>query len=131
MRDIHDNPYKYACVCNVPYELAKIACLKDRHYQKERRKHGPFCPKCGSKNIFYEMGSYEEGYGDYVECENCGETYEPYEIKNVDYIIPFRDFDTVLYFSSSRIPEEGWREACGAETIEEWQEFAREEILRR
>lgn len=122
MRDIYLNPYKYACVCNIPFELAKIACLKRRHYYKELRKHGPFCPACGSKSIFYEEGSYEDGYDSYVECENCEETFGPHEIENINYIIPFNDFDTVLYFAETRDV---------VYTEKEWQEFARKEILGR
>lgn len=131
MRSAYDNPYKYACICNVPFEIAKIACLKEKHYRKEQKKHRPVCPNCGSKKLFYEMGSYEEGYGDFVECTECEETFEPNEVKNIDYIHPFGGyFDVVLYFSIEE-KERGWMEACGAKTIEEWQEFARKEILGR
>lgn len=131
MRSIYDNPYKYACECDIPIELAKIACLKERHLRKEQKKHKPKCPKCGSKKLNYEMGSYEEGYEDYVECDECGETYEPNEIKNIEYMPSSWDnFDVLLYFSNGE-DKTGWMEACGAETIEEWQAFARKEILER
>lgn len=129
-RDIHLNPYKYACVCNIPYELAKIQCLKYRHIDKEERKHRPFCPECGSKHIGYEMGSYEEGYSSFFYCDDCGQAYD--EIPNGEYYSYFgSDFDVVLYFSCTEDKADGWREACGAETIEDWHEFARKEILGR
>ena len=38
-RSLYDNPYKYACVCSVPLKLAKIACKKQRHLEKEQKKH--------------------------------------------------------------------------------------------
>lgn len=130
MRSIYDNPYKYACECDIPIELAKIACLKERHLRKEQKKHKPKCPNCGSKKLDYEMGSYEEGYGDYFECVTCGETYDPNEIKNIEYMpCPFGDFDVVLYFRRRGQNISGWDEACGATTMEEWQAFARKEIV--
>ena len=72
MRSIYANPYKYACKCDIPIELAKIACLKQRHFIKEQQKHPMYCPICKSKNMNFESGSYEEGYGDFIECEDCG-----------------------------------------------------------
>lgn len=131
-RGIYDNPYKYAIECNIPYDLAKIACLKHRHFLKEKRKKAPRCPICDSKRMIYQMGSYEEGYGDYVECDCCGETFEPDEIKNIEYLPTSRDdFDVVLYFSLAENTKAGWMEACGAKTLEEWQNYARREILGR
>ena len=125
-RSLYDNPYKYACVCSVPLKLAKIACKKQRHLEKEQKKHPCRCPACGSKHLYYEHGSYEEGYGDYVECNNCGETYDPDEIPNIEYgsLTPFEDFDPVIYFSLTENKLDGWKEACGAETHEEWIHFA-------
>lgn len=64
MRSIYANPYKYACKCDIPIELAKIACLKQRHFIKEQQKHPMYCPICKSKNMNFESGSYEEGYGE-------------------------------------------------------------------
>lgn len=130
MRNIYDNPYKYACKCNVPYELAKIACLVYRHRKKEHRKHKPYCPVCKSKKIYYETGSYEEGYEDFCGCEECGETFAVEEIPNYENIRVFGDdFDMVLYFSTTDNKESGWLEACGATTLEEWQNFARRMII--
>ena len=126
-RSIYDNPYKYANICNVPYEYAKIACLKQRHYEKEMRKHKPYCPKCGSKHIGYEEGSYEEGYSGFFYCDTCGEDFD--DVPNSDYFEHFgMDFDAVLYFSVTKDIKGGWLEACGAETLEEWQRFAIEMI---
>ena len=135
-KSIYMNPYKYACVCHVPFELAKIACLKIRHAKKEQQKNPSRCPSCNSKKIFYQFGSIEEGYGDFIECQECGETFSPDEIKNIQYLgyDPFNplDMDIVLYFSMYyRDPAEGWRDACGAETLEEWHAFARKEILEK
>lgn len=131
MRNIYSNPYKYACICNIPYDLAKIACLKQRHFDKMQRKHPIHCPTCNSKKLIFEMGSYEEGYGDFFECDTCGDTFEPNEIPNVEYasLSGWEDFDPVLYFSTTENKTEGWREACGAETLEEWHKFAKRNII--
>lgn len=132
-RSLYDNPYKYACVCSVPLKLAKIACKKQRHLEKEQKKHPCRCPACGSKHLYYEHGSYEEGYGDFVECTDCGETYDPGEIPNIEYgsLTPFEDFDPIIYFSLTENKLEGWKEACGAETHEEWIHFAEKMIAGR
>ena len=132
-RSLYDNPYKYACVCSVPLKLAKIACKKQRHLEKEQKKHPCRCPACDSKHLYYEHGSYEEGYGDYVECHDCGETYDPCEIPNIEYgtLTPFKDFDPVIYFSLTENKLDGWKEACGAETHEEWIHFAEKMIAGR
>lgn len=44
------------------------------------------CPKCGSRSLCFESGSYEEGYGDYIYCdnENCEETFLVSEIKRME-----------------------------------------------
>lgn len=131
MRSIYDNPYKYACVCNVPFELAKIACLKQRHLNKMQQKHPMRCPHCNSKSLIFEMGSYEEGYGDFIECDDCGDTFDCAEVPNAEYanLTGWEDFDPVLYFSTTANKAEGWRAACGAETLEEWHEYARKNII--
>ena len=133
MRSIYANPYKYACKCDIPIELAKIACLKQRHFIKEQQKHPMYCPICKSKNMNFESGSYEEGYGDFIECKDCGETFDCNQVPNVEYasLTGCEDFDAVLYFSNTNNKSEGWREACGAETHEEWLEFATKMIIGR
>lgn len=131
MRNIYDNPYKYACICNVPFELAKIACLKQRHIDKMRRKNPIHCLTCNSKHLIYEMSSYEEGYGDFIECENCGDTFDCADIPNIEYanLTGWEDFDAVVYFSTTNNKFQGWKEACGAETLEEWHKFAEKNII--
>ena len=132
MRTIYDNPYKYACVCNVPFELAKIACLKRRHKDKMRRKHPVHCPTCNSKHLIYEMGSYEEGYSDFIECDECGDTFDCSEIPNIEYVdlTGWDDFDAVLFFSQNDVAKtEDGEKACGAEDLEEWIKFAQNNII--
>ena len=131
MRSIYANPYKYACLCDIPIELAKIACQKQRHFVKEQKKHPMYCPVCKSKRLTFEMGSYEEGYGDFIECEDCGETFDCDKVPNAKYasLTGWEDFDAVLYFSNPENKSEGWMEACGATTHEEWVEYARLNII--
>ena len=133
MKSIYSNPYKYSVKCNIPFELAKIMCLKQRHFYKEQRKHPMYCPICKSKKLNYEMGSYEEGYGEFIECYDCGETFDCDEVPNVEYasLTGWEDFDAVLYFSNTENKSEGWKEACGATTYEEWLEFATRMIIGR
>lgn len=131
MRSIYANPYKYASQCNIPIALAKIACKKQRHNEKEQRKHPMKCPVCSSKYLMYNHGSYEEGYSDFIECKNCGETFDCNEVPNIEYanLTGFEDFDVVLFFSTYDSITEGWKEACGATTREEWVTFAKKTIL--
>lgn len=132
MRSIYDNPYKYACVCNVPFELAKIACKKQRHLDKEYAKHIPRCPVCNSKKLYIESGSYEEGYDAYVECDECGSGFDFEEVPNSEYIRTYGDdFDAVVYFSTTEYKKDGWREACGSDKYEDWVKFAKHMIIGR
>ena len=130
-RSIYSNPYKYAIECNVPFELAKIACAKQRHFEKDARKHRMYCPICKSKELVFEEGSYEEGYGDFIECQNCGETFNINEVPNSQYarLTGWEDFDAVLYYSCTKNKTAGWMEACGATSHEEWVEFAKKVII--
>lgn len=130
MRSIYDNPYKYACVCHVPFELAKIACKKQRHIDKEYVKHIPRCPACNSKKLYIVSGSYEEGYDSFVECNECGSGFNFEEVPNSEYIRAYGDdFDPVFYFSETDHKEEGWKEACGSDKYEDWLSFARHMII--
>ena len=131
MRSIYDNPYKYAVVCNIPFWLAKIACKKQRHLLKEVNKHRMYCPTCGSRHLGFEGGSYEEGYSDYIYCEDCGSQFDVVEVPNSAYasLTGWEDFDPVLYFGCRENKTQGWKEACGGETYEEWLLFAKNIIL--
>lgn len=89
------------------------------------------CPICKSKHLEYEMGSYEEGYGDFIECEDCGNTFDVDEVLNSKYadLTGWEDFDAVLYYSETENKEDGWMEACGSKEPEKWVEFARHMII--
>lgn len=131
MRSIYANPYKYAVTCDIPFELAKIACAKARHCKKEARKHPMRCPNCNSKRLCFEHGSYEEGYSDYIECDNCGETYDVDAVPNSEYqsLTGYEDFDAVLFYSGT---EDGYGDIMpkgAAKTHEEWVKFARDAII--
>lgn len=131
MKSIYANPYKYAIKCHIPFELAKIACLKQRHLEKDQKKHPCRCPVCKSKDLIYNDASYEECYGEFIECNTCGETFNCNEVPNIEYanFTGWEDFDAVLYFSNTENKEDGWREACGATTHNEWIKFAAKMIL--
>ena len=43
-------------------------------------------------------------------------------------LTPFEDFDPVIYFPLTENKLDGWKEACGAETYEEWIHFAEKMI---
>ena len=120
MKSIYANPYKYSCVCDIPFELAKIMC-----------KNRAYCPVCKSKKLIFEHGSYEEGYDSFIECDACGKTFDYDKIPNIEYasIAGYEDFDAVLYFGSMQNKSEAWKEACGAITHDKWIEFAAEMII--
>ena len=130
MRSIYANPYKYACTCSISFELAKIMCKKQRHFYKEQKKHPMYCPVCKSKHLTYEGGSWEEGYDEFIECADCGETFDCGDVPNVEYasLTGWENFDPVLFYSHPEEPELGWQEACGATTQEEWMVFATQTI---
>lgn len=131
MKSIYANPYKYACVCDVPIDLAKISCKKHRHIEKEKRKHRVFCPKCGTEHLRVNLVSYKEGRIDFFECVDCGDLFSPSEIPNVEYFdcSPWEEFDPVLYFSDPKNKQEGWLEACGSDKYEDWIAFSIEKII--
>lgn len=60
------------------------------------------------------------------------ETYDPGEIPNIEYgsLTPFEDFDPVIYFSTEN-KLDGWKDACGAKTYEEWIHYAEKMIAGR
>ena len=123
---IYANPYKYAYRCNVPIELARIICKYQNHIAK-LTYHAKKCPRCGARSLYFEGGSYEEGYGDFIECETCEETFGVDDIENGEYLSGWSDFDVILYGSLGDTEEER-RESriamCGSDDIKKWHEFA-------
>ena len=129
---IYQDPREYAKLCDIPLDLAKIACKKYRHHQKEFRKKKPKCPICHRKTLYIEDESYEEGYSAFISCENCGSDFSFSEIPNSEYIERFwDDFDPVLYFANMENKKEGRIAACGDDSDEAWEKFARNQILGR
>lgn len=127
---IYATPKRYAKKCGIPLSLAKIECRKQKKITK-MRKH-IICPICKRNSLYYEHGSYEEGYDAFIECSRCGETYDPVEIRNSEYLTYGYDFDAVLYFSSGRTKEEKIKnriEAIGTTDDAHWIEFAKKMIL--
>lgn len=126
IKSIYDNPYKYACECDVPIELARIVCKKQRRFNKlvhRARK----CPECNTRGLKYECGCWEEGIGDSIYCDNCGEAFGVEELENGYYLAVGIDFDMVLYLSLSYTFEERMRERkekYDINTIEEWHKTA-------
>ena len=126
-KSIYANPYKYAYICNVPIDYARVVQKQQNNISKivyNARK----CPKCGSRSLCFECGSYEEGYGDYIYCDNesCGETFSVSDIKNGTYLSGWLDFDIVLWASKGKTDEEraeSRKEQCCSEGFENWSEF--------
>lgn len=127
-KSVYLNPYKYAYICDVPIEYARIAQKRQNNISKiiyNARK----CPKCGSHSLCFEGGSYEEGYGDYIYCDNesCGEDFEVSDIKNGEYLSGWLDFDVVLYTCSGETDAERQKDRiamCNSENVGDWHEFA-------
>ena len=133
IKSIYDNPYKYAYECDVPIELARIACKKQRRFNKlvhRARK----CPECNSRALRYDCGSWwHEGIGDSLYCEKCGSEYEIEEIENGNLLIAMAGFDFIVYYSLPKKIE--WRmearaEELGVNTLEEWHSWAWREVRR-
>lgn len=124
---IYANPKKYARKTQIPLGLAKIECRKQKQIDKKRKKIR--CPRCKRKALHYISGSYEEGYGAFIECDNCGEAFDPNEIKNSELLCYGSDFDAVLYFAKTKHSPNGWIEACGSDKVEDWHKFARNMIV--
>lgn len=129
---IYTNPYKYAYICDVPIEYARIVQKRQNNIAKiiyNARK----CPKCGSHSLCFEGGSYEEGYDDYIYCENdeCEADYEVSEIKNGQYLSGWLDFD-VVWYGLINVDDEKKKEyrlmMCGSDNINEWHKFAWDHI---
>ena len=122
---IYANPKRYARKCNIPIELAKIECRRQKTIAKKRKKIK--CPICKRKRLAFIHGSYEEGHDAFLECGFCGETYDPHEIRNSDLLCFGNDFDAVLYFSGGRTAEERAKyrmEAIGEYDDASWVKFA-------
>lgn len=126
-KSIYANPYKYAYICDVPIEYARIVQKRENNIAKivyNARK----CPKCGSRSLCFEGGSYEEGYGDYIYCdnENCEETFLVSDINNGQYLSGWFDFDSVLWASRGKTEEERAKtrsEECYSEGFDNWSDF--------
>lgn len=88
---------------------AKVRC--DHFLAIERKiEAAKVCPKCNQPTLEFEQGSYEEGYGDFIFCDNDevpviedGETVMDDCGFKSDVIDPFKilgsgeDFDVVEY----------------------------------
>lgn len=131
-KGIYGNPYKYAYKCDVPIDLARAICKLQRKYDKMRHRAAK-CPKCKARALVYESGSYEEGYGDFIACDSCGEGFDVDEIEHSELLHMWWDFDNVLWFSMGSTPEikrEQRAEELGINTLEEWHEWARQQYRR-
>lgn len=129
---IYDNPYKYAYECDVPIELARATCKLQRKYDKMIYRAAK-CPVCKARALTYESGSYEEGYGDFIYCDSCDESFNVDEIKNGVLLHSWGNFDSVLWFSLGATPEkrkEDRAKELGVNTIEEWHKWAWQQYRR-
>lgn len=109
---IYNVPKDYAAQTVMSLEQATIRC---NHYKKieEQSFEASKCPQCGQHTLAIECGSFEEGYSDFVYCENDkvtvtdedGETYHTdcdftsNVTKEYEPISHYYDFDEVLAFS--------------------------------
>lgn len=133
---IHNDHVEYAKKVRMPVNLAKIWCTNQLEIKEEMNK-AKICPKCEKPTLELELGSYEEGYNDYVYCVNneilaidddgeeyytdCDYTSEP---KNEhEPLSCWYDFDVLLAHSI------GYDESRKHDTdLQEWLKFVREEV---
>lgn len=131
-KGIYGNPYKYAYECDVPIELARAVCKYQRRLDNMRYR-ATKCPVCKDRALEFEGGSYEEGYGDFIYCDSCGEAFDVEEIEKSWLLHWWSDFDAILWYSSGSTKEENWRhreEELGITNIEEWHSWAWRQMRR-
>lgn len=133
---IYSDHIDYAKKVRMPIRLAEIWCKNQLELKKEMDK-AKKCPKCGKDTLELELGSYEEGYSDYVHCSNdeipavdvdgeeyfteCDYTASPE--KGHEPLSAWYDFDVIMAFRcgmSGRVKEFG--------SLQEWLKFVREEV---
>jgi hypothetical protein len=133
---IYADPVKYARMARITIGMAEIWCAEQLRLAAEIEA-ARTCPKCGKPTLTYEIGCYEEGYDDYIHCENDevpevdeeGEDYyseceflcEPN--KEMSALAPWYDFDVLLAMKSGFMDEVGRSSSLG-----EWIKFAKEEV---
>ncbi len=88
---ITEKQYKRKTKCTV--EQAKIAIAYFK-FLSEKSKKLLICPECGGE-LYFESGSYEEGYGDYIGCYECDFTSDVEG--DYEYLNPWYGFDPCLY----------------------------------
>lgn len=124
---IYEDVKRYAEVTMMTEEQAKIRCdyyLKLKKEMDEKMAIAIICPVCKQPTLSFEPGSYEEGYGDYVECDGEGDC----EYSSEEHAFPHHndDFDIVLAFACS-VEHEGLAEV--EKTIGlPWSEFIAKEV---
>lgn len=99
---IYEDAKKYAELTMMTEEQAKIRCDYFLNLQKEIKEKmaiAIICPTCKQPTLSFELGSYEEGYGDYVVCEGEGDC--DYSSEQHSFPHHSDDFDVVLFFASS------------------------------
>jgi hypothetical protein len=84
---------EYKDKTNCTEEQAKVA-ITYFNFINEKAIEASKCPKCSGK-LYFEGGSYEEGYGDFIACEECDFTSDVEGI--YEYLGPWYGFDPCLY----------------------------------
>ena len=123
-KSIYEKPRRYAKKCDIPMEYARRLCKSFLKTEREMRKHNK-CPVCGKRKLFYDYGDSEYSYDSWIECGNCGNTFE---IGDPAYprltVGDFREnFDIFLWMSSTG------DKYCEFNDYGDWIEFVKKEML--
>ena len=105
---------KYKKETNCTRKQANIA-IKYLEFLNCMTEKYSVCPECGGK-LYFEGGSYEEGYDDFIGCNYCDFTSNVEG--NFKYLFWGYGFDVVLCNPSSFTPKE--RKQIMREQVKEW-----------
>jgi len=109
----------------------KLSLVKKRVKMYDKlflmKEKAMICPECSHKSLEFEGGSYEEGYGDFIACNQCDFTSDV-ETK-FEPLVYGNDFDVLMWFAMD-IERNGikeveheigcsWSEFCTKTIIEE------------
>ena len=124
---IYEDVKRYAEKTMMTEEQAKIRCDYYLNLKKEideKMAIAIICPACKQPTLSFEPGSYEEGYGDYVECNGEGDC--EYSSEEHSYPHHSDDFDVVLMFAC-QIEREALAETEKSIGLP-WSEFIAKEV---
>lgn len=103
---IYENPEEYAKTCKIDLEIAKTRCnYYLSNYEKAEKVK---CPSCNATNehLHFDNDGSDFPTETFIMCDECGETFEIGDERLKDWYNYQMDFDVVLSFGISGVPNE-------------------------